>query len=238
VLLIWYSEKFVRIGSPLPRNLCPGFKAKALGAIIPAVPGTTPEAASRGSMSKLPDEVTQLLLSWNSGNEKARDELIPLVYSELRRLARLYMGRERPNHTLQTSALINEAYLRLVDQQKVEWQDRAHFFAVSSQVMRNVLIDHARRYQSAKRGAGAQQVPLEESAIVNSQKASELVNLDEALKSLAAFDSRKSQIVELQFFGGLSLDEIAEVMKISPATVKRELQASKLWLHRLMAIPG
>ncbi|MFN2533033.1 MAG: sigma-70 family RNA polymerase sigma factor [Pyrinomonadaceae bacterium] len=185
-------------------------------------------------MPKLPDEVTQLLLSWNSGNEQALDELIPLVYSELRRLASLYMGRERSNHTLQTSALINEAYLRLVDQQKVEWQDRAHFFAVASQVMRNILIDHARRYQSAKRGAGAQHVPLEESIIVNSQKASELVDLDEALNTLAAFDPRKSQIIELQFFGGLSLEEIAEVTKISRATVNRELQAAKLWLHRIM----
>jgi len=185
-------------------------------------------------MSKLPDEVTQLLLSWNYGNEKALDELVPLVYSELRRLARLYMGRERPNHTLQTSALINEAYLRLVDQEKVEWQDRAHFFAVASQIMRNILIDHARKYQSAKRGAGAQQVALDESVILNRQRASELLNLDEALTSLAAFDSRKSQIVELQFFGGLSIEEIAEVMKISSATVKRELKAAKLWLHRLM----
>ncbi len=188
-------------------------------------------------MSKLPDEVTQLLLSWNNGNEKALDELIPLVYSELRRLARLYMGRERPNHTLQTSALINEAYLRLIDHEKVQWQDRAHFFAVASQIMRNILIDHARKYQSAKRGAGAQQVALDESVILNRQRASELLNLDEALTSLAAFDSRKSQIVELQFFGGLSIEEIAEVMKISPATVKRELKAAKLWLHRLMTNP-
>lgn len=185
-------------------------------------------------MSGLPNEVTQLLLSWNSGNEKALDDLIPLVYSELRRLARLYMRRERSNHTLQTSALINEAYLRLVDQQKVEWQDRAHFFAVAAQIMRNILIDHARKYQSAKRGAGAQQVPLDESVIANSQRASELVALDDALVSLTTFDSRKSQIVELQFFGGLTIEEIAEVMKISPATVKRELQAAKLWLHRLM----
>jgi RNA polymerase sigma factor (TIGR02999 family) len=185
-------------------------------------------------MAKLPDEVTQLLLSWNSGNEKALDELIPLVYSELRRLAKLYMGRERPNHTLQTSALINEAYLRLVDQEKVEWQDRAHFFAVASQIMRNILIDHARKYQSAKRGAGAQKVALDESVILNRQRASELLNLDEALTSLAAFDSRKSQIIELQFFGGLSIEEIAEVMKISPATVKREQKAAKLWLHRII----
>lgn len=188
-------------------------------------------------MSKLPDEVTQLLLSWNKGNEKALDELIPLVHGELRRLARLYMGRECVNHTLQTSALINEAYMRLVDQKKVEWQDRAHFFAAASQIMRNILIDHARKYQSAKRGAGAQRVELEEGLAVNSQRAAELLNLDEALTSLAAYDPRKSQIVELQFFGGLSLEEIAEVMKVSRATVKRELQAAKLWLHSMMTNP-
>jgi RNA polymerase sigma factor (TIGR02999 family) len=185
-------------------------------------------------MPELPNEITRLLLSWNSGNEKALDELIPLVYAELRRLARLYMRRERANHTLETSALINEAYLRLVDQRKVEWQDRAHFFAVAAQIMRNILIDHARKYQSAKRGAGAKKVPLEEATIVNRQRASELVALDDALVSLSAFDERKCRIVELQFFGGLSIEEIAEVMKISSATVKRELQAAKLWLHRIM----
>ena len=189
-------------------------------------------------MSKLPDQVTELLHSWNRGDGKALDDLIPLVYSELRRIARIHMGRERPNHTLQTSALINEAYVRLVDQQRVEWQDRAHFFAMAAQIMRNILIDHARKYQSAKRGAGAQMVELDESVIANSQKASELVDLDEALKSLATFDSRKSQIVELQFFGGLSIEEITEVLKISPATVKRELHAAKLWLQRIMTTPS
>src|SRR5262249_31707593 len=129
-------------------------------------------------MSKIPDEVTQLLLSWNSGDEKALDELIPLVYSELRRLARLYTRRERPNHTLQTTALINEAYLRLVDQQQAQWHDRAHFFAVASQIMRNILIDHARKYLSAKRGAGADQLALDESLVANTQRATELMNLD------------------------------------------------------------
>lgn len=209
------------------------FRCYADNAIIPQL-RIGPHNQHCKVMSGLPNEVTQLLLSWNSGNEKALDDLIPLVYAELRRLARLYMRRERSNHTLQTSALINEAYLRLVDQQKVEWQDRAHFFAVAAQIMRNILIDHARKYQSAKRGAGAQQVPLDESVIANSQRASELVALDDALVSLATYDSRKSQIVELQFFGGLSIEEIAEAMKISPATAKRELQAAKLWLHRLM----
>jgi RNA polymerase sigma-70 factor (ECF subfamily) len=185
-------------------------------------------------MSQLPNEVTQLLLSWNNGDRNALDELIPLVYRELRRLARMYMGRERSNHTLQTSALINEAYLRLVDQQSVEWQDRAHFFAVASQIMRNILIDHARRYRSAKRGAGVQKVQLNESVTANGKRASELIAMNDALVSLAAYDTRKSQIVELQFFGGLNIEEISEVVKISPATVKRELHAAKLWLHRIM----
>jgi RNA polymerase sigma factor (TIGR02999 family) len=185
-------------------------------------------------MPNIPDEVTQLLLTWNKGDEKALNELIPLVYRELRRLARLYTRRENANHTLHTTALINEAYLRLVDQRQVQWQDRAHFFAVASQIMRNILIDHARRYQSVKRGGGAEQVPLDESFIANKQRAIELVNLDEALTSLAVHDPRKSRMVELQFFGGLTIEELAEVMKTSPATVKRELQAAKLWLHRMM----
>ena len=185
-------------------------------------------------MSQIPNEVTQLLLCWNKGDKNALDELIPLVYRELRRLARMYMGRERSNHTLQTSALINEAYLRLVDQQNVEWQDRAHFFAVASQIMRNILIDHARRYLSAKRGAGVQKVELNESVTANGKRASELIALNDALASLATYDARKSQIIELQFFGGLNIKEISEVAKISPATVNRELHAAKLWLHRIM----
>jgi RNA polymerase sigma factor (TIGR02999 family) len=185
-------------------------------------------------MPALPNEVTQLLLRWSSGDNNALDELIPCVHAELRRLARLHMRREHPGHTLQTSDLINEAYLRLVNQQSVEWQDRAHFFAVAAQIMRRVLIDHARSYQYAKRGAGAEKIPLDEVAVVNQERASELVALDEALVSLAAYDGRKSQIVELRFFGGLSIEETAEVLKISPATVKRELQAARLWLHRMM----
>jgi RNA polymerase sigma factor (TIGR02999 family) len=144
------------------------------------------------------------------------------------------MARERSGHTFQTSDLINEAYLRLVNQQSVEWQDRTHFFAVAAQIMRRILIDHARSYQYAKRGAGAEKIPLDGVAVVNQERASELVALDEALVRLAAYDARKSQIVELRFFGGLSIDETAEVLKISPATVKRELQAARLWLNRLM----
>src|SRR6185369_9017962 len=185
-------------------------------------------------MPALPNEVTQLLLRWRSGDHNALDELIPCVHAELRRLARLYMRRERSGHTLQTSDLIHEAYLRLVNQQSVEWQDRAHFFAVAAQIMRRILIDHARSYQYAKRGAGAEKVPLDEIAVVNQERASELVALDEALVSLAAYDARKSKIVELRFFGGLSIEETAEVLETSPATVKREMQAARLWLRHMM----
>lgn len=182
-------------------------------------------------MPALPDDVTQLLVKWGRGDNTALDELMPVVHSELRRLARRYMARERPGHTLQTTALINEAYLRLVDQQGVEWQDRAHFFAVAAQVMRHILVDHARKYQSDKRGAGAQRVPLDEVVVANQQRAAELVTLDEALNHLAAMDPRQSQIVELRFFGGLTVEETAEVMKIAPITVMREWRTAKAWLR-------
>ncbi len=185
-------------------------------------------------MPTLPNEVTQLLMNWSKGDKAALDELIPLVQAELRRLAKRFMRRENPGHTLQTSALINEAYLKLVDQQGVEWQNRAHFFAVAAQVMRHILVDHARSYQYAKRGGGARKVPLEEAAALNEGRAAELVALDDALHSLAANDARKSQIIELRFFGGLSIEETAEVMKLSPATVIREWRAAKAWLRREM----
>ena len=183
-------------------------------------------------MTTFPQEITQLLLNWSKGDEAALNQLIPLVYPELRKLARRYMGRESPEHTLQTSALINEAYLRLVDQQVVEWQDRAHFFAVAAQVMRHILIDHARSHLYGKRGAGAQHVPLDDAAVVSQERATELVALDGALTSLAKIDERKSKIVELRFFGGLSVEETAEAMKLSPVTVMREWRAAKAWLHR------
>jgi len=145
------------------------------------------------------------------------------------------MARERPGHTLQTTALINEAYLRLVDQHSVQWQDRAHFFAVAAQVMRHLLVDHARKYQSDKRGAGAQILALDEVAIANEERAAELVALDEALERLAALDQRQSQIVELRFFGGLTVDETAEVMKLAPITVMREWRLAKAWLRDTIA---
>ena len=183
-------------------------------------------------MAGFPQEITQLLLNWSKGDQAALDQLIPLVYPELRKLARRYMGRESPEHTLQTSALINEAYLRLVDQQAVEWNDRAHFFAVAAQVMRHILIDHARSHLYGKRGAGAQHVPLDDVTVFLQERATELVALDDALTSLAKIDERKSKIVELRFFGGLSVEETAEAMKLSPVTVMREWRAAKAWLHR------
>ena len=183
-------------------------------------------------MSALPNEVTQLLISWNEGDQSAIDRLIPLVSAELRRLARNYMARENPGHTLQTSALINEAYIRLVDQQNVSWQNRNHFFAVAAQVMRHILIDHARRRCYAKRGGGARKVSLDDADAMTDRRAEELVALDEALNELAALDPRKSRIIELRFFGGLTIGETADALGISPITVTREWRTVRAWLRR------
>jgi len=183
-------------------------------------------------MSTLPQEITQLLVSWSKGDQTALDQLIPLVYPELRRLARAYMGRENSEHTLQTSALINEAYLRLVNQQQVEWQDRAHFFAMSAQIMRHILVDHARKYHRAKRRGGTEHIPLDDLAVVCDERAANLMALEDALNRLSSIDARKSQIVELRFFGGLTVDETAEVMKLAPITIMREWRAAKAWLGR------
>ena len=185
-------------------------------------------------MTATPDAVTQLLINWRYGDKAALNRLMPLVYDELRRLARGYMRKERPDHTLQTSALINEAYLELVDQDEPNWQNRAHFFAVAAQIMRHILIDHARSYQYDKRGAGAQKVQLDESLVLTNERAGELVALDEALTSLAAVDARKGRIVELRFFGGLNIEETAEVLDLSPTTVQREWRAARAWLRRFI----
>jgi RNA polymerase sigma factor (TIGR02999 family) len=186
----------------------------------------------------LPDEVTQLLINWGKGDKAALEKLAPLVHSELRRLARRYLGREHPGHTLQTSALINEAYIRLIDQDSVQWQNRAHFFAVAAQVMRHILVDHARAHLYAKRGGGAQKVELNEADAITGQRAAELVALDEALSTLATLDPRKSQLIELRFFGGLTIEETAEAMSISPKTVTREWRSAKAWLHHEMSKTG
>jgi len=182
-----------------------------------------------------PEEVTQLLVAWGNGNKAALEKLMPLVYDELRRLAHHYMRREHPGHTLQTTALVNEAYFRLVDQKHVHWQNRAHFFAISAQLMRRILIDHARSHQFVKRGGGAHKVSLDEVAVVAQEQAADLLALDDALRSLAAIDERKGRIVELRFFGGLSAEETAEALKISPRTVMREWSMAKAWLYRAIS---
>ena len=179
-------------------------------------------------------EVTQLLLAWSQGEQAALDQLIPLVHGELSRLAHHYLSGERAGHTLQTTALVNEVYLRLVDSSQVRWQDRAHFFAVSAQLMRRILVDFARSRNYVKRGGGAQQVTLDEAKVVLQNPAADLVALDDALNMLSAVDQRKGQVVELRFFGGLTEEETAEVLKVSPQTVRRDLKLAKVWLLREM----
>lgn len=177
-------------------------------------------------------QITALLRAWRGGDQEARDQLVPVVYPELRRLAQRYMRRERSGHTLQTTALVNEAYLRLVDISGVTWQDRAHFFAVSAQIMRRILVDAARARITAKRGSGAPRVNLDEVPDVSSVRAGELTAIDEALTRLAQVDARKAQVIELRFFGGLSVEETAEVLKISPQSVMRDWKLAKAWLLR------
>ena len=176
--------------------------------------------------------ITQLLAEWSEGNQSALDELYPLVYDELHRLARRYMSRERKGHTLQTTALINEAYVRLVDQRNVHWANRSHFFAISAQIMRRILIDHARRHAYAKRGGGAQQVSLEEAATITPAQSLELIRLDEALKSLSERDPRRGKVVELRYFGGLNNEEIAGVLNVSENTVTRDWNMARAWLYQ------
>ena len=178
------------------------------------------------------EQVTQLLIDWSNGDKAAVDKLIPLVYDELRRLARYYMRRERAGATLQTTALVNEAYMRLIDQKNVQWQNRAHFFAIAAQLMRRILIDRARKRYNSKRGGDVRKVSLDQATIVLTGRSSDLVALDEALTDLEAIDQRKSKVVELRFFGGLNIEETAEVMSISPATVQREWSMAKAWLYR------
>jgi len=183
-------------------------------------------------------EVTQLLLAWSNGDQTALDRLVPLVHGELRRLARRYMMRERGGHTLQTTALVNEAYLRLVDAKNVGWQNRAQFFAVSAKLMRRILVDHARSRRYVKRGGEARLLPLEEAAAVSPERAPDLVALDDALRRLGAVYPRKSQVVELRIFGGLSVAETANVLKVSERTVLADWSLARAWLERELSIGG
>jgi RNA polymerase sigma-70 factor (ECF subfamily) len=180
-----------------------------------------------------PGDVSALLHAWSEGDQAVLPQLTPIVYAELHRLARRYMRRESPGHTLQTTALVNEAYIRLVDYQRMQWQDRAHFFAVSAQLMRRILVEHARRH-NLKRGGNVRHFSLDEVSVVSRERAPDLVALDDAMNALARLDPRKVQVVEMRFFGGLSVDETAEVLKVSSVTIMRDWSTAKAWLYREM----
>jgi RNA polymerase sigma factor (TIGR02999 family) len=194
---------------------------------IPAAEGWT----LRGAMDPSPGEITQLLVELRTGSLDAQTRLVPLVYKQLHRLAAHYMKRERAGHTLQPTALVNEAYVRLISQEAVNWRDRAHFFGVAARLMRNILVDHARTRQAGKRGGHAEKLPLDEAFEVSPQRSQELVDLDDALRSLEQLDPQQGRIVELRFFGGLSVEETAEVLDISTRTVKRDWSMARAWLH-------
>jgi RNA polymerase sigma factor (TIGR02999 family) len=179
-----------------------------------------------------PKEITQLLLAWSHGEQAALDQLIPLVHDELHRIAKRYMRRERPGQTMQTTALVDEAYLRLVDSSRVHWQNRAHFFAIAAQLMRRILVDFARSRHNLKRGGRGEQVSLDEALVISPERGADIVALDDALNTLASLDARQSQVVELRFFGGLSINETAEALKVSEGTVRRDWSLAKAWLHR------
>jgi RNA polymerase sigma factor (TIGR02999 family) len=186
-------------------------------------------------MGPSPDEVTRLLRDWGSGDQQALEKLVPLIYKELRHLAHTCLYRERPGHTLQTTALVHEAYLKLIDQREARWQNRAHFFAIAAQAMRRILVDSARRHTALKRGGLAENLALEEAANVSLEPDPILLPLNEALNSLADIDSQQSRIVELRFFGGLTIEETAEVMKLSSDTIKREWAMARAWLRQALA---
>ena len=190
----------------------------------------SPRSKSMGISS--PHDVTQLLQDWRNGDKAALEKLTPLVYDELRRLANRYLRSERQDHTLQGTALVHEAYMKMVGYTDLEWQSRAHFFGVAARIMRQILIDHARKHKADRRGGGKQNLNLEEAVVFSAERASSLVALDDALESLAAFDALKGRIIELRYFGGLSIEEISEVEAVSVSTVKRHMRMAEAWLHR------
>ena len=192
------------------------------------------QAPDDEGQSSSPEEVSGLLQAWSEGDRDALDRLTPIVYGELHRLAQRYMRRERPGHSLQATALVNEAYMRLADYKSMRWQNRAHFFAVSAQLMRRILVEHARRH-NLKRGGDVPHVALEETVMIGGDRDADLVSLDDAMNTLARFDARKAQVVEMRFFGGLSVEETAEVLKVSSVTVMRDWSTAKAWLYRELA---
>jgi RNA polymerase sigma factor (TIGR02999 family) len=183
-------------------------------------------------MSASPQHITQLLVAWSSGDQTALDELMPLVYGELRRMARRYMARQPPEHTLQTTALIHEAYMKLVGQEEKHWQNRAHFYGVAAQAMRHILVDYARARHAAKRGGDARAVTLEEAAVAANERVADIVALDDALNRLEKLAPRQSRVVELRYFGGMSVEETSQVLNVSPETVTRDWRMAKAWLLR------
>lgn len=185
-----------------------------------------------------PEEMSQLLRDWSNGDQAALDKVMPVVYQELHRLAHHYMRKERLGHTLQTTALVNEAYMRLANYKKMRWQSRAHFFAVAAQVMRRILVENARSKNFAKRGGGAEKISLDETAVVSAGRTAEVIAVDDALTELESWDPRKGRIVELRFFGGLSIEETAQVLKVSPTTVQREWRSAKAWLYKAIRKGG
>lgn len=201
---------------------------RAEGRIIATAMGPSDEAARLA----MPARVTDLLVAWRDGDSSALDQLVPLVHIELRRLARRQMSREQAGHTLQTTALVNEAYMRLVDLSRVQWQDRGHFFAMAARLMRRILVDHARSRRFQKRGSGVRPVSLDQAAEITADRGADLVALDDALQRLAVVDPRKAQVVEMRFFGGLSVVETAEALTVSVETVMRDWRLAKLWLLR------
>ncbi len=202
--------------------------AKRGSSFAPRASNAAPKVAD---MTLSQHEVTALLVAWSDGDETALEKLAPLVYGELRQLARRHMAGERPGHTLQTTALVNEAYLRLVNWKEIRWQNRAHFFAVSAQMMRRILVDHARGHNADKRGGEIHKVSLDENIDVTDERATDLIALDDALTALAELDPDKARLVELRFFGGLSVEETAEVLGVSAPTVKRQWRMAKAWLY-------
>lgn len=189
-------------------------------------------------MTTTPQTLTELLSAWSDGDKAALQQLMPMIYQELHRLAARHLAHERVGHTLQATALVNEAYLRLIDQKRVRWQNRAHFLGIAAQMMRRILVDYARTRRNAKRGGGAPVVSLDEAATLSVERASDLIAVNDALTRLSELDARKGRVVELRFFGGLSVEETAEVLQISPNTVLRDWRTAKAWLHRELSAPG
>jgi RNA polymerase sigma-70 factor, ECF subfamily len=217
-----------------PQSSIPNRQSPIVNAIVNPQSSFDTDALEWSAISDQPTKVTGLLLKWGQGDEAALERLIPLVHHELHQIARRHMGHERAGHSLQATALVNEAYLRLVDTKDVAWHDRAHFLAVAARMMRRILVDHARARRSQKRGGDAAQVTFDEALVVTEEPSQDFVALDDALEALAKFDERKSRVIELRFFGGLSVEETASVLKVSPDTVMRDWRLAKVWLRRAM----